>query len=1171
MNFVKRVKTLALIIYCHWAGLIFLTAILFVSTITAADATSSQARLIEFEGRVEFSRRGSDAWDPAYTNQVFAAGDQLRTGPRSRAVIEMADRTLARMGESSLMALPEPEDRNGYWRLLQGWFYFFHRNRPGSTPVKSPTISAVVRGTEYLVHVAGDGATRLFVLDGEVEASSAERITVSKGEQIVGRNAELVRETAPPIAELAQWILFYPAVLNLRDLDSLSAAWKPSAEAYQSGSARRAAELMPQTAPQNRAESLFKAALLLASGNVTEAREWLRPLASESAQEQSVRRGLEQLVASVLRQETVSSGTSAPVTSTEMLGEAYYQQSRGHLSRALELASKSAAADPEFAFARAKLAELQFAHGHLRRAAQEARLARKAAPELAQAWVIEGFFFAAQNRIHEAIQTFDHAIALEPAMGEAWLGKGLCLIRSGRIDEGTRDLQTAATLEPLRALHRTYLGKAFFHAGHMGEAWQDIRMAQELDAQEPTAWLYSSLLRERQNEFNQAIADLERSQELNDSRRLYRSNFLLDEDRAVRGANLARLYSKAGLESQAFREAVAATAADYGNFSAHLFLANSYNLLRDPRQTALRYETPWLQEFLLANLLSPVGGTPLSTHLSQHEYSTLFDRNHFGAASTTEYASAGDWLQAASQYARFGSTAYSFDAFYSSLNGQRPNHDFEQLTLSAQIKQQLSLKDTIYLQAISYDAEGGDLAARFDPFDVNRSLRFEESQKPLFLAGYHREWQPGIHTLMLAGFFEDTLEVASDSDRRVVFQRNNSGAISLTRIVPLRQRYESELRLFNVEAQQIWDAGTHTFTAGMRYQRGDLQIENTESATSQTGLPSFYFSNGFQNPSYDIERLSGYAYDYWKLLEQLTVIGGVDVSRLTFPLNHRHGPVAADRTAETEWSPKVGLVFTAWKGGTLRGSYSRSLGGVSLERSFSLESSQLAGFTQAFRSITPESVAGSINGEAQEVAGVAWDQKIGKKTYAGIAVERLRAEAARRLGAYELAATPPLIVSHLNQQLDFEERSASIDLSRLIGDSWTIGAAYRVSHAEFEAGITDAMAANARLNGFQPAQRIEALLHEVRLTGLFHHRSGFFSRAQLQFYAQDNDGHNPAIGDDQFWHLNFFVGYRFWQQRAEWQVGILNATDADYRIHPLNFFAEPYRNRTFTLSLKLLW
>jgi hypothetical protein len=71
------------------------------------------------------------------------------------------------------------------------------------------------------------------------------------------------------------------------------------------------------------------------------------------------------------------------------------------------------------------------------------------------------------------------------------------------------------------------------------------------------------------------------------------------------------------------REAVRSVSYDYANYSSHLFLSDSYNLLRDPTRFNLRYETVWFNELLLANLLSPVGGTPLAQNISQQEYASL--------------------------------------------------------------------------------------------------------------------------------------------------------------------------------------------------------------------------------------------------------------------------------------------------------------------------------------------------------------------------------------------------------------------------------------------------------------------------------------------------------------------------------------------------------------------
>ena len=151
--------------------------------------------------------------------------------------------------------------------------------------------------------------------------------------------------------------------------------------------------------------------------------------------------------------------------------------------------------------------------------------------------------------------------------------------------------------------------------------------------QDPTAWLYSALMSRQENRINAAVRELERSKELNQNRSLFRSQLLLDQDQAVRSANLAAVYRDAGMFDVSVRQASEAVNYDYGNYSAHLFLANSYDALRDPRQVSLRYETLWLNELILANLLAPVGAGVLSQTISQQEYSSLFERDRFGVSS----------------------------------------------------------------------------------------------------------------------------------------------------------------------------------------------------------------------------------------------------------------------------------------------------------------------------------------------------------------------------------------------------------------------------------------------------------------------------------------------------------------------------------------------------------
>src|SRR5438105_7315374 len=135
------------------------------------------------------------------------------------------------------------------------------------------------------------------------------------------------------------------------------------------------------------------------------------------------------------------------------------------------------------------------------------------------------------------------------------------------------------------------------------------------------------------------------SVELNDNRRLHRSGLLLDQDRAVRSASLASIYRDAGMPDVSLREAASAVTYDYANYSAHLFLANSFDALRDPTRFNLRYETAWFNELLLANLLAPVGAGTFSQSISQQEYSRLFDAKRLGLTTTTDVRSDGQYRE----------------------------------------------------------------------------------------------------------------------------------------------------------------------------------------------------------------------------------------------------------------------------------------------------------------------------------------------------------------------------------------------------------------------------------------------------------------------------------------------------------------------------------------------
>src|SRR5262249_34487555 len=148
----------------------------------------------------------------------------------------------------------------------------------------------------------------------------------------------------------------------------------------------------------------------------------------------------------------------------------------------------------------------------------------------------------------------------------------------------------------------------------------------------------------------------------------------LDGDNAVRRANLAGIYRDDGMQDLSLREAQRAVSTDYANYSAHLFLGNSYDQLRDPNWSNLRYETPANSEFFIANLLAPGSAGVLSDVVSEPAYINLFDQNRLGVVSDTEYLSRGAWFQEGAQFGVYNNLSYNFQAKYTSDPGQRPDN-----------------------------------------------------------------------------------------------------------------------------------------------------------------------------------------------------------------------------------------------------------------------------------------------------------------------------------------------------------------------------------------------------------------------------------------------------------------------------------------------------------------
>jgi Flp pilus assembly protein TadD len=1136
---------------------------------TVADETTA---VLSIEGKVEVAAAGTVNWMIARTNQILHAGDRLRTDANSRALLRSSKLGQLRVRESSLLTIAAPKEAGDrpVLELLKGFFYFFNRDKAIEVDLHNRMASATTRGTEFLVEAAED-RMEVTVFEGGVDLrNDAGLVTLSSGEQGLAAAGQAPRRTAKiEAANLIQWCLYYPAILDADELglnETEKAVLHDSLTAYRRGDAVGALRSYPENRrPRSEAERVYRAALSLSVGEVEQAQALLAALPVESRPGEALR----ELMAAV--QFRTYQRKTPPLLATEWLAESYYRQSRASVEPAMLAAALAAAGvavgkAPQCGMAWARLAELEFSFGRSEQALAALDSALHFSPQDAQALALKGFLLSAQNRIREAHDAFEQAIAADSGLANGWLGRGLCRIKLGRAAEGRADLLTAAALEPQRALLRSYLGKAFADAGDEPRAVKELKLARELDPKDPTSWLYAALLKQQQNRINEAIADLEASQERNDNRSLFRSRLLLDEDRAVRSANLASIYRDAGMTEVSVREAARAVAYDYANDSAHLFLADSYNELRDPTRFNLRYETVWFNELLLANLLSPVGGGRLAQHVSEQEYSRLFAADGQGLANSSLARTDGRVQELASQFGTFGRTSYALDLDYEHNYGVRPNNGLDSIEWYSSVKQQLTAQDTVLALVKYEDYHSGDNFQYYDPKQARKHFRFDENQDPITVGAWHHEWSPGMHTLLLGGRLVNDQHFSDLAAPQLLLVQDGKGTIYASDSEPFDVAYRGQLEIYTAEMNQIFEWDRVTLSLGGRYQGGEF---NTQSRmfNPPSGL-AFLFDQRATNTisSADgFERVTGYGYLTVEPIERVWLTGGLAYDEMTFPRNFRQPPISPGEDHRSQLGPKAAVVWSPLPQTTLRGVYTRSLGGVSLDESYRLEPTQLAGFPQAFRTLISESVAGSVAAPEYETYGLALDLKFNSRTYAGIQVERLNSTVRRAIGVYSLnKGLAPFVPASVQENLDYEENSLGASLNRLVGDSFVVGVNYKVDQAE----LHDVLA-HVPVAALPTARRAtSADLHQVGGYILFNHPSGFFARAEANWYRQSNSGYTPDLPGDSFWQENLFVGYRFLHRHAEVMLGVLNLSGQDYRLNPLTVYAELPREPTGIVQVK---
>jgi tetratricopeptide (TPR) repeat protein len=1143
---------------------------------------------------------------PAMLEQLLDFGDALRTLELSRAAVEFSDYSgLSIKDQTRLQILARSDLTNAPTIvLLEGEVYFSNRGSgPRRIPFIAQDVKGVPEGTEFLLRVRG-GVTEVVMFDGAVELINSQgRARVSSGQHATATVGQPIRvESRIEAHNVVQWWIYYPAIVPVEELGLDEAERRRVAVSltnYVSGDLIRAMESYPgypaPDSPDTDAGKVYLAQIYLGVGAVDRAENLLKTVQQDHGGQALA---LNQLIRAVtptlpysptteqtvpgmhtkpgpwhsLSEEEVSSlyaHTNVPATAGGWLAQSFSLQALRDLAGARHSAQMATELAVGFGFAWARLAELQFSFGMRKEAKIAVDRALSLTPRNAQALTVRGFLQAAEHQTREAMASFSEAASIDPSLANAWLGKGLAMlmeespllfsVQSERRERWRESLSRAAILEPRRSLLRSYLGKMFADAGDFYRAEKELEYAKLLDPGDPTPWLYSALMRQQQNQSREAIRDLEHSVDLNDNRAVYRSRLLLDQDNAVRSANLARMYDQVGLGDISLREAAKAVSYDYTSFSSHQFLADSLNTRRDPNRFNLRDETVWFNEYLLASLLSPVGAGPTSQNVSQQDYARLFDRDRIGLASSTDYFSNGRWRETASQFGQMGRSSYAFDVEHYSQGDSNQNQDAHRTEWWSQIKHEVSPRDTLMILTKVQNSTSGDNRRYYAPLDRDLDTRYHEEQSPLAVAGWHRTWNPGSHTLLLAGRLESKVD-QNDLNRRItIIDSDQSAGPYLINSSVSKATYSGSYELFLGEIQHILSGDWGDTVLGSRLQQGTMDFSSRLVTGTNVLLANLVNQTELATQaSQNYQKLSGYVYVQPRLNRNLQLTLGSSVESVHSPLAHYTIPVDDAAIETVRLLPKAGLLWSRYPWLTLRTLYAETMGGLSFDESFRLEPSQLLGFPQSFRTLIPETEEGIVGLPHHRTTAVALDFKVGNSVFLGVGLQELKANVDRARGIIRYPVGPTDF-HHADSSLGsarYRERELWASVHCLLGPWLSMATKYRYVDSKLRQNYEE----NLMQANF--GSRHQARLHELRTSASVHHETGGFASIEHRFLIQTSSGYTSINADESSSQLNAYVGWRLKNSRAEFTLGLLNLANQDYRLNPLTPFDDLSRHRT---------
>ena len=1081
--------------------------IALMPSLAIAQVEVELAHLDSIEGQVEVQLRSETNFHQAALGQVFHLGDTIRTGKNSRAGIVFSSGVLLRLSSGALLQFQNGSGASqAELSLGAGKGYFFSRAPLEFPPITTAAVTTAVRGTEFVVEVASD-LTTVDVLNGQVECfNQFGAALLSRGERAqTHRGAAPVKGLMLKPADTVEWVVSYPLMSDpLALAHALGATDKLSSAIEQGDFSSAIAQLQGIHSARAR---LLRAELELARGDINSAVNLLDqatlPIgATNDAEVAEVLAAVEaqRAIIALAKNERARANEivarfdqAQQLTAPQALAQSYVFQANGQIDRAYAVSERISSSDRRRL---SRLAELALARGENLEALELIETDLRENPNSAQTLIIAGFVHLTRAQLDRAVELFTQAIEADAAASLPHFGLGLSLIRMGELERGRAQIERAVYLDPAISVYRSYLGKAFFEEEKSELALTEYNQAISLDPNDPTPYLYRAFSNLSKNDPVSALSDTERSISLNDNRAVYRSSFLLDQDRAVRGAGLAEVFTSLGFDNAARVEAIKSINHDYTNFSAHRLLADSYQtiFLDDAR----------LSEQRITNLLAPLSFNLFaqsSATSSINEYNSLFDRVE--NRSTLEFSaqSSDDLLvssaQTAGQGERYGYAVRGLSA----LSGGRRHGNFSRRYQSDLLLQYegepedrfIFGANTAFYQARELEASPQDVELDSYQFSLGQRHTFSPSTILLTDLNFSNERND---------FLDRAIESLLDLNQTI-----DGELLHLEDIVVLNDFSHERVQAGRATTQIIYSGQPFSIVAGA--QIGGLATDrkqDSEILQDQeelfNGLGERLRTRGENN----LVSTDEYLYTTYHTTSWLDLhVGG---NQTDLEIERREiSPFLSQTYGRSHFSPKAGATLYPSDNLLMRFGYFESLRKSALEDRAELEPVLVGGLNQRF---TDDSASRARN------LGAALDFKLPASTYIGVEALRRNVTADIQTALTGLNLDGEVVLPQVNLDPLFEDHREQDVLSAYVSQVLTPRFVTSVNFDRFSNDRTD------------PEFGDELVVNRAAGELRYFDASGIFSFVRATWREINPGGAAPLIADgDAFTIFDLGAGYRF--------------------------------------------